>query len=242
MTSAPSQADSAESADPPRPVLEFRDAELPPFTRRYDALQRVNLTLCAGDCALVVTGPGEEGLPLADAASGLIVPRAGYVRIMGDEWTRLGPREQLVRRGRIGRVFERPGWINNLNVLDNVLLPRRHHTDAADERLLGDARHWAERFGLEGVPSERPSSVPADQLRLAEWVRAFSLEPVLLLLEYPLRGVPRERFASLLSAVTEARCRGAAVLWLVNDAQEVGLPSGSGVMRFAVRDRTLKAT
>jgi ABC-type transporter Mla maintaining outer membrane lipid asymmetry ATPase subunit MlaF len=222
-----------------RPVLEFDDAEIPPLTRRMEALYHLNLKLCEGDCALVATGRAGEDLPLADAALGLAMPRAGQVRFLGDDWSRLGPREQLDRRGRIGSVFERSAWINNLNVLDNVLLSRRHHTGLADEQLLRDARCWAERFGLNALPAERPSSVPPEQLRLAEWVRAFSLEPVLLLLEHPMRGVPRERFASLLSAVNEARSRGAAVLWLVADAQDACPPNGPGVSRFAIIDQTL---
>jgi phospholipid/cholesterol/gamma-HCH transport system ATP-binding protein len=240
MTSAtPNHHDSAGPPDAPRAVLEFRHADFPSLPRRYGTVGPVNLTLRGGECALVVTPPGAESLPLADAALGLVAPRAGEVCFLSDDWTRLGVREQLARRGRIGRVFEHAAWINNLSVRDNVLLPRQHHTALGLERLLADARHWARRFGLAGVSAERPSSLPGGELRLAEWVRAFSLEPDLLLLEHPTRGAPRERIADLLAAVAEARTRGAAVLWLASEAE--ALLAGPGASCYALRNQTLVA-
>jgi len=229
------------SGSPPRPVLEFRDVELPPLSRRYDAMRQVNLTLGEGECAVVLAPPAQEGLPLADAALGLIEPGAGEVRFLGEDWVRLGVREPLARRALVGRIFDRAAWINNLNVLDNVLLPRRHHTTLSEEQLLADATRWARRFGLQTLPAERPSSVADDQLKLAEWVRAFSLEPVLLLLEHPMRGVARERREALHWAVAEARTRGAAVLWIASDASLRAELAGPGVSHYTVLNQTLVA-
>jgi len=235
MTPTPFEPESATPTGSPRPVLEFRSVELPPLSRRYDAMHHVNLTLGEGECAVVLVPPSQEGLPLADAALGLVEPSAGEVRFLGEDWSRMGVREQLARRALVGRIFERPAWINNMNVLDNVLLPRRHHTVLSEERLFSDAMRWAERFGLQTVPAERPSSVADDQLRLAEWVRAFSLDPVLLLLEYPMRGVASERRDALHRAVAEARAGGAAVLWVASDAEVVG----PGVSHYTIRNQTL---
>lgn len=46
-------------------------------------------------------------------------------------------------------------------------------------------------------------------------VRAFMGQPHLLLLEDPLEGGPPELYNSFLSSITEARDRGAGVIWLV---------------------------
>src|SRR5258708_7381268 len=125
-TATPTTHEPAGPSEPPRAVVEFHHVTLLPASRRHDALNDVNLTVGEGQCVLVFSPPGHEGLPLADAALGLLAPSAGEVRILGDDWTVLAVREQLARRGRIGRVFEHDAWISNLNVLENVLLQRRH--------------------------------------------------------------------------------------------------------------------
>jgi ABC-type sugar transport system ATPase subunit len=76
---------------------------------------------------------------------------------------------------------------------------------------------------------------------LAEWVRAFSLEAILLLLERPMRGVDCGKLADLRSAVTQCQARGTAVLWLAleTDPEASELVVSPAVARYTIREQSL---
>lgn len=230
---------AAALVPPRRVVVEFDHATLLPAERVTLTLRNVDLLIHAGEIVIVQLVPGTESLPLVDAALGMLEPSAGVVRVNGRDWTSLLPEEQLIWRGRAGRVFNGEAWISNLTLADNVVLSRSHHTHDSIDLIAADTKRWAQRFGLEAVPAERPSLVPASIRRLCEWVRAFFHEPALLLLENPTRGAPREATEKLLSALVEAQGRGAAILLLTTDDELWSASSLQDATRFVIRDDRL---
>lgn len=221
------------------PFLEFRSASLAAGDRRLRPLDDVDLALAPGDLVWAVAPDVATRLPLADAACGLLRRSAGAVRLGGDDWETMSPPRAALRRGRIGRVYHHGGWVANLNVRENVVLARRHHTDEPDEQIAKEADAWARRFGLESTPRMRPSEAPIEVLRVAEWIRAMLCRPRLLLLENPLTRTPSGAGERLAAAVVEQRERGCAVLWISAAAP----PSAAGEVseRRLVRGRRLAA-
>lgn len=221
------------------PALEFDLADLRPERKDQLALERVVLRLDRGELGLVLAEKGRDDLPLADAAEGLLAPVTGRVRIGGDDWAELTYDQAVARRGRIGRVFLKPGWVSNLDVIENVTLAQRHHTGRPVDELAREAQERARRFGLEGVPAGRPAWVPTADLRRAEWVRAFMGDPVLVLLERPMAGVPSAHLDALVAEARDSAGRGAAVLWVTGDPEVWDHRSLSGARRWAVRAGTV---
>lgn len=194
-------------------ILEFLNATLPAAEPGQRELQHLNFGVERGRLLLVRLETGNEYLPLADAAEGLLAPKAGSVRWQGRPWHALAPQEELDARGRIGRVFEKTGWLSNLNVLENVTLAQRHHTARPEHEIVREADALAVYFGLREVPRQRPAFVSRLDLRMAEWVRALIGKHALLLLERPENGVPDEYLPKLIDVVQTALKRGAAVVW-----------------------------
>lgn len=179
-------------------------------------LEAVSLALRAGRVACVRLAPGARCPELADLAQGLLAPAAGRVLFLGADWQAAGPAQAAERRSRIGRVFGSAGWISNLNVDENVTLPRRHYTRLPVAAIHAEAEACARRLGCEGVPGVRPPLLPPGELRRMEWTRAFLGEPRLLLLEDPLRDTAPAH-AALFSRELAGQCaRGAAALWISN--------------------------
>jgi phospholipid/cholesterol/gamma-HCH transport system ATP-binding protein len=104
--------------------------------------------------------------------------------------------------------------MNHLSLMENILLPQRHHTRRSVRRLLDEAGGLAQQFGLPGVPLDPPGDIPAADLQRAACVRAFLGRPALIVLEEPTAGIYLEIISALMNAVREARERGAAVIWL----------------------------
>jgi ABC-type uncharacterized transport system ATPase subunit len=218
-------------------VLAFEEVWLPPG----DTFADLTFALSAGDLALVDAGGAPNLSPLADAAAGLLAPGRGHVTFLGEDWQEAGPSRAADLRGRIGRVFERPAWISNLDVDENVTLAQRHHTRRRRQQITDEADALAQELGLDAVPRQRPALVEPADLRAAEWVRALLGTPRLVILERPLRGVPLERLDDLLRVVRAARQRGAAVLWLARRSAERDRVARDATARYAYRESTVIA-
>lgn len=218
------------------PILEFRGVRLQPRGHDQVAIRAVDFSLAPGGLALVRVTPGLEHLPLADAAGGLVAPDEGEVFFMGSNWAGMSPDRQLAMRGRIGRVFDGWGFISNLNVDQNLLLSQRHHTPRPEPEIRAEAEELGRAFGFDALPARRPHFVPVRDLKRAEWVRAFMGNPDLLLLEHPMAGVPGEFAPRLARAVSDARRRGAAALWIDFDRPSVPLSDLAPTIRFRIKD------
>ncbi|MFH1970290.1 MAG: hypothetical protein ABIJ53_08240 [Verrucomicrobiota bacterium] len=202
--------------NPNDPILEFTDVTIAAAVREHAGLSHVSARFGPGTLTLIQVEPGNEQLPLADLAEGLLCPAEGRVLFQGAAWTAMPPEQVLQRRAQIGRVFDGHGWISNLNVNENVTLSQRHHTRRPDAEILAEAEALARAFGLNELPKIRPALVSPHDLRRAEWIRAFLGCPLLVLLERPMQGVPLEYLPRLLGAVQEACAHKAAVLWLTD--------------------------
>ena len=182
-------------------------------------LAGISLELAAGEAQLVVTDLLPDGFPLADLAAGLLVPDEGRVYFAGEDWLALRPDAAAAARGRIGRVFEKRGWISNLDVDENITLAQRHHTTRPLAEIEAEALALAKQFGFDDLPRVRPALLRSGELRRAAWIRALLGAPALLLLEHPLRDLPAAAGAPLVAAVRAACARGAAVLWVAESFQ-----------------------
>ncbi len=198
-------------------VLEFDGVTVEGGALYDAALWQARLRLGRGELALVHLEQTHLRTPIADAAQGLLEPVEGRVAFLGRCWSNYAYRDRLAARGRIGRVFEEPGWIGTLDMDENILLSQAHHTRRPLAELRDEAAALARRFSLPGLPQGRPSGMHPSDLRRAACVRALLGTPELLVLERPTEGVYPSIMAPLVSALRHARARGAGVLWLTDN-------------------------
>jgi len=212
----------------PVPVLEIERLVAPglSFGPGPESGHGMDLVLRSGGQAVVAppeedadpTGGGNDRFSLADLAQGLIAPDTGAVRFLGRDWSRCPPLEQAALRGRIGRVMDVPGWVQNLTVAENLTLAcRMHPARRAGTDPVAESDRLARRLGLLGVPTGRPTGLRRSELRRLEWVRAFLGRPALVLLEQPEAGAPRAALEGLFQMAEEALSRGTAMLWITRD-------------------------
>jgi phospholipid/cholesterol/gamma-HCH transport system ATP-binding protein len=221
-------------------VLEFAgvtmDAQPP-----YDAgIADVSLSLPAGGLLLAAVDPTRPHTPLADLAQGLIAPSAGTVRHLGEDWQRVSADRAVALRGRMGRTFENGGWINNLDVDENITLPQRYHTSRDPEEILKEALTLAIDLGLPEIPAGRPAAVSRFLLRRAQWVRALLGHPALILLERPGDELPADWIAPLVKRIASERNAGAAVVWITSEPQREALSELNPTLQIDLRDGNMQ--
>ena len=215
-------------------ILRFRDVTIAADYERESGISSLNLSLAAGDLAVVLLEKEQVRIPLADAAEGLVMPVQGMVTFLGEDWQMMAADRVTAQRGKIGRVFEGESWLSDLNVDQNITLAQRHHTRRPVQEIEQEATHLCRVFGLAGLPRGRPSNARWQELQKAACVRAFLGAPILILLENPTVGVYADVIAPLINTVCEARERGAAVLWTTNELLAWNNPELRATSRWRV--------
>jgi phospholipid/cholesterol/gamma-HCH transport system ATP-binding protein len=201
------------------PVLHLTQAQLRSAGQGVERMFLVDLTLLAGDFLLVhASDPGQAAV-LANACVGLSAPLSGSVSLLGEDWNRVDDNAAVALRARVGRHFADGIWLEQLNVLENMILAQAHHTDLPLAELQALAGRHARAFGLPGAPTSRPEDCPACDLLRAACAAAFMGNPALIILEYPTRDHYAGVTTALMIAIRRARRRGAAILWLTREEE-----------------------
>jgi phospholipid/cholesterol/gamma-HCH transport system ATP-binding protein len=215
-------------------ILRFRDVTIAADYERESGISSLNLSLAAGDLAVVLLEKEQVRIPLADAAEGLVMPVQGTVTFLGEDWQTMAANRAAAQRGKIGRVFEGESWLSGLNVDQNITLAQRHHTQRPVQKIEQEATQLCRVFGLAGLPRGRPSNARWQDLQKVACVRALLGAPILILLENPTAGIYADVIAPLINTVREARERGAAVLWTTNELQAWNNPELCATARWRV--------
>jgi phospholipid/cholesterol/gamma-HCH transport system ATP-binding protein len=199
-------------------VLEFIGVESVSELSGRPFLRHVDLALEPGKALWVRLDDDVGGAEFSDLAEGLVVPLRGEVRFQGKPWAGIQVRRQMAMRGRIGRVFEGQGWVENIRVMNNLTLGQLHHTRRPAAEIFDEAVRMAKRVGLETIPDALPDGLPPGVMKRVEWVRAFLGRPSLVILERPESAVPGRFLSGLKALVEDAQRAGTAVLGLLGDS------------------------
>jgi putative ABC transport system ATP-binding protein len=189
------------SADPTRvPALELREV-----TKTYDGahtvLDRVSLEVQRGSF-LAVMGPSGSGKStLLHCASGMDDPTSGEVRVGGHRLSGLSEtRRTLLRRKRIGFVFQSYNLMPSLTVEENLTLPLRLSGATADGPWLS---HLVERVGLAGLLDRRPAELSGGQQQRAAIARSLAARPDVLFADEPTGALDLDTAAEVLDLLRE---------------------------------------
>jgi putative ABC transport system ATP-binding protein len=147
------------------------------------ALDDVSLTVPSG-AFLAVMGPSGSGKStLMHIAAGLDTPTSGSVVVGDTEIGRLNEtRRSVLRRERIGFVFQSYNLVPSLSIEDNITLPLRLAGRRADRAWLTEL---VERVGLTGTLDRRPTELSGGQQQRAAVARALIARPAVVFADEP---------------------------------------------------------
>ncbi|WP_340378269.1 ABC transporter ATP-binding protein [Streptomyces sp. SS7] len=236
--------------------------QLTSLSRRYGtadagvtALDDVTLTLPRGSFTAVMGPSGSGKSTLLQCAAGLDRPTSGSVRIGGTELTGLSERRlTLLRRERIGFVFQSYSLLPALTAAQNVALPLRL---AGRRPAKAEVREALRRVGLAERAGHRPAELSGGQQQRVALARALITRPEVLFGDEPTGALDsttgREVLVLLRDLVDAhgqtvvmvthdplAASRADRVVFLV-DGRVHGELAGAGAERIAARMAALEA-
>jgi putative ABC transport system ATP-binding protein len=155
------------------------------------ALDGVTLSIDRGEFIAVVGRSGSGKTTMLDLLGLLLKPTAGSLQIDGVETTRLSDSERAHMRARkVGFVFQEYNLLSTLNVLENVMLPRRYAKDGKDGRAR--AIELIDRVGLSDRIKHKPTELSGGQMQRVAIARSMVNQPSLILLDEPTGAVDTE--------------------------------------------------
>jgi len=173
------------SADLQPSVIEMRDVTISAMRDLKEiVVEGINWSVAAGEFWVVagIQHSGKSNFLMTTA--GLTFPLAGSYKFFGNEL-----RNAEVWRDRPGYVFEGGRLFNHLTIAQNVALPLQYHSTLSDTEINSSVEKLLELMGMDWFAYSLPPNVSSNWLKRAGLARTLTLQPQVLLLDNPLRGL-----------------------------------------------------
>lgn len=189
---------------------------LPSGGRDLVILDAVDLEIEAGELVAVVGPSGSGKSTLLGLLAGLDRATTGAVEFEGRDLAGLDEDElALLRRGRVGFVFQSFQLLPNLTARENVVLPLEL-TGATDAAARADRA--LDEVGLTERSHHYPSQLSGGEQQRVAVARAFAADPSVLFADEPTGNLDSETGERVLELLLELRrSRGTTLVLVTHD-------------------------
>jgi putative ABC transport system ATP-binding protein len=190
---------------------------------RY-ALRDVSFAVREGAAVAVVGRSGSGKSTLLNLAGGIDLPSSGRVLLDGEDLALLGDRRRtLLRREKIGFVFQFFHLLPHLSVADNVALPEwiaGRSTSSVRQRIAD----LLERVGLADRRADPVQKLSGGEMQRVAICRALLRRPRLLLADEPTGSLDDENGRLVMDLLLQlARAEGSTLLFVTHSRELSGL-------------------
>lgn len=217
-----------EACEVGEPVLELKNVTVIHENTR-NSLNNVSLCLRAGEIVGVAGVSGNGQSALAQMISGLSRPDSGSIAILGEVMATPTPTGMI--KARVGRIPEdrhHDGVVGSMTVAENLVLERLGDPDVQRRGFLrkGAITEHADEliaaYDVRGPGKDaRAALLSGGNIQKLILARVLEKEPLVILANQPTRGLDFGAAGEVARRLMEARKRGAGVVLISEDLDEV---------------------
>ncbi|MFD3654400.1 ABC transporter ATP-binding protein [Streptomyces sp. 24-1644] len=203
------------AADPPAVRLSSVTRSFGKSADAVTALDDVSLTIPGGTFTAVMGPSGSGKSTLLQCTAGLDRPTGGRVFLGDTDLTGLSERKlTLLRRDRIGFVFQAFNLLPSLTAAQNVALPLRL---AGRRPERSEVRDVLEQVGLADRAGHRPAELSGGQQQRVALARALVTRPEVLFGDEPTGALDSQTGKEVLTLLRSMVDRGQTVIMVTHD-------------------------
>jgi putative ABC transport system ATP-binding protein len=185
--------------------------------KRYNEVAvftNVNLSVARGEFVTIVGESGVGKSTLLNCMAGLDTWDTGSVRLDGvDVGALTNDQRALIRRDKIGFVFQAFHVLPHLDVAQNIALPLLLLGEADKAATAARVNGMLDAVGLSGFGKRLPHTLSGGQLQRVSIARALVHRPSLLLADEPTGNLDPTTAALVIDAlISQTRAHGASLV------------------------------
>ena len=182
-------------------------------------LSDIDLQINTGDFVAVMGQSGGGKSTLLYCVSGMDTPSSGKVYFDGVDMANLSGRQmQELRLKRMGFVFQKPNFLKNLSIMDNIVYPAFQLGEADRSEIVKEAMTLMEEMGISAIAEHDIYKVSGGQLQRAAICRAMINHPDILFgdeLTGALNSSTTREVSGIIDSINK---KGTTVLLVTHDA------------------------
>ena len=180
------------------------------------ALKDVHFSVEEGEFVAIMGESGSGKTTLLNILASLDVPTAGKVLVKGKDFSALKDDERAVmRREKLGFIFQDFNLLDNFTVEDNIKLPlvlAGKDPAGMDEKVLP----LAKKLDIESLLKKYPYEISGGQKQRTAIARALITEPEILLADEPTGALDSKASTRLMEQLSDIHASGQTILMVTH--------------------------
>ena len=182
-------------------------------------LSDIDFQINAGEFVAVMGQSGGGKSTLLYCISGMDNPSSGKRYFDGQDMAALSEKQmQELRLKRMGFVFQKPSFLKNLSIIDNIVYPAFQLAEADRSEIVKKAAALMEEMGISSVAEHDIHKVSGGQLQRAAICRAMINHPDILFGDELTGALNSSTTREVCGIIDNINKKGTTVLLVTHDA------------------------
>ena len=182
-------------------------------------LSNIDLQVGVGEFVAVMGQSGGGKSTLLYCISGMDAPLSGKIFFDGVDMAELSDKQmQELRLKRMGFVFQKPSFLKNLSIIDNIVYPAFQSGEADRSEIVKEALELMEEMGISSVAEHDIYKVSGGQLQRAAICRAMINHPDILFGDELTGALNSSTTREVAGIIDNINRKGTTVLIVTHDA------------------------
>ncbi|MFA7484830.1 MAG: ABC transporter ATP-binding protein, partial [Phycisphaerae bacterium] len=190
---------------------------------KINVLKGVDLEVKQGEFVAIIGASGSGKSTLLHILGALDKPDKGSVKFDGKDFNKASSAKlNHIRNKNVGFVFQFYHLLDELNVLENALVPKMAGTSvfgwfACRNRAIQRAKELLSQFGLEDRMKHKPYQLSGGERQRVAIARALMNEPKMLLADEPTGNLDSQTGNGILTVLERLNQAGQTIIMVTHD-------------------------